>query len=117
MKLLQVLKNWILEKERKAFFKMYEFDNQCPHCYTWQGNCGGVASTIRDYPDKRHDAYKCGCCKQWFILHADTPEQKVAMDQKYGRLLTFVSSIEYSGSAPRKDFELAEQALASVGEL
>jgi hypothetical protein len=117
MKLVQLIKNWALKQERKAFMNMYGFDNQCPHCNTWQGNCGGVASTIRDYPDKRHDAYKCGSCKQWFILHADTPIQAVALDQKYGRLLTYVSQAEVGDSAPIRDFQMAEQALASVGEL
>lgn len=117
MKLVQLIKNWALKQERKAFMNMYGFDNQCPHCETWQGNCGGVASTIRDYPDKRHDAYKCGNCKQWFILHADTPKQEVAIDQKSGRLLSFVTMEGYSGGAPDKEYMLAEQALASVGEL
>ena len=81
-RIIKAIKEWAKKQERKQFMKLYGFDNKCPHCGEWQGNHGGVKGVVRDYPNKEHDAYKCGNCTRWFLMRADTVIQMVAADQR-----------------------------------
>jgi hypothetical protein len=85
--LFSKLKEYFKRKEREAYLRKYGFDNRCPCCKRWQGNCGGVQAVIRSYPTEEYDAYKCGGCDKWFILDTRGMIQTVAADQSAARKL------------------------------
>ena len=87
IKLWQKIKKLVEKREREAWLKLYGFDNACPHCDTWQGNCNGVQGIKPNYPDSDHDAYKCGNCKRWFIMDMRGMIGMNAKDQSKAKLL------------------------------
>ena len=87
MTIWTALKTYAEKREREAYLRKYGFDNRCPCCKRWQGNCGGVQNVIRNYPNHDHDAYKCGGCDKWFIMDSRGMIQVVAEDQSPAREL------------------------------
>lgn len=67
------VKEYAAKKERKYWIKTNHNDQKCPHCNTWQGNCGGWAD-IKPYDlDECHDKLKCGQCGQWSTWFCGAP--------------------------------------------
>ncbi len=62
------LKKFAECKERQCWVETRFSDQLCPHCKTWQGNCGGLAGSVQ--VDQMHDRLTCGKCGKdstWFI--------------------------------------------------
>ena len=53
------------KRERKHWLETRFSDQKCPHCNTWQGNCGGWREIQNNVPDEMHDRLRCGKCGQW----------------------------------------------------
>lgn len=59
------IKLYAEKKEREDWMNKHFCDQKCPHCDTWQANCGGWAEVINNFPTSMNDKTKCGKCGQW----------------------------------------------------
>lgn len=60
-------------KEREHWLRTRFNDQKCPHCETWQGNCGGWKGRKQNVPDDMHDQMQCGKCGQWSTWFMGAP--------------------------------------------
>ena len=59
------IKQFAERKEREHWLETRYSDQKCPHCETWQGNCGGWREMQGNTPDQMYDRLRCGKCGQW----------------------------------------------------
>jgi hypothetical protein len=67
------IKLYAEKKEREHWLETRYSDQKCPHCETWQGNCGGWKGIQPNEPDEMHDKLQCGKCGQWSTWFAGAP--------------------------------------------
>lgn len=67
------IKLYAEKKERQHWLKTRFSDEKCPHCETWQSNCGGWKGISTEDPDPQHDKLQCGRCGQWSTWFMGAP--------------------------------------------